>query len=146
MHACDSITVPTLQCIQLHNLTEHPFHALVLELTNVALCCCALSAHSCPCVSVGLSEGRGALLADPDQTQQLESDMAHLAPKLSSLAVLLRAAVLPAMSLVNPEVASRLQVLTVSSFMHVMLCKYGPRWVAALVWQCVACWRLIPAC
>ena len=77
--------------------------------------CIALSAYtvcakSCLYVSAGLCQGRGALLADPGQTQQLESDLAHLAPKISSLAVLLRAAVLPAMSLVNPKVASRLQV------------------------------------
>ncbi|KAL3136414.1 hypothetical protein ABBQ38_005672 [Trebouxia sp. C0009 RCD-2024] len=59
---------------------------------------------------VGLCEGKGALLADPLAAQQLESDLANLAPRLSSLAVLLRAAVLPAMSLVNPKAATRLRV------------------------------------
>ena len=72
--------------------------------------CGYLCTHSCPCVSAGLCAGTGALLADPDRVHQLESDLAHLAPKMSSLAVLLRAAVLPAMSLVNPKAASRVQV------------------------------------
>lgn len=101
------------------------------------MCCCALSAHSCLGVRVGLSEGQGALLADPGQTQQLESDLARLAPKLSSLAVLLRAAVLPAMSLVNPEVASRLQVLTVSSFLHVMCPNCRPKGWQPLSGRCL---------
>ena len=76
----------------------------------VCQCRAALCSNSCLHVSAGLCQGRGALLTDPGQVQQLESDLAHLAPRLSSLAVLLRATVLPAMSLVNPEVASRLQV------------------------------------
>ncbi|KAL0025501.1 hypothetical protein WJX77_006736 [Trebouxia sp. C0004] len=54
--------------------------------------------------------GRGVLLANQTRTQQLESDLAILAPKLSSLTVLLRTTVLPAISLVNPEAATRLQV------------------------------------
>ena len=66
--------------------------------------------RTCVSVCAGLCQGRGALLADPTHTQQLESALAQLAPRLSSLAVLLRAAVLPAMSLVNPAAASRLQV------------------------------------
>lgn len=64
----------------------------------------------CLSVCAGLCQGKGVLLADPTHAQQLESDLAQLAPRLSSLAVLLRAAVLPAMSLVNPAAASRLQV------------------------------------
>ena len=51
------------------------------------------------------------LLANQTRSQQLESDLAALAPKLSSLTVLLRTTVLPAMSLVNPKAATRLQVL-----------------------------------
>jgi len=51
------------------------------------------------------------LLANQTRTQQLESDLATLAPKLSSLTVLLRTVVLPAISLVNPEAATRLQVV-----------------------------------
>lgn len=51
------------------------------------------------------------LLANETRTQQLESDLATLAPKLSSLTVLLRTTVLAAISLVNPEAATRLQVV-----------------------------------
>jgi len=51
------------------------------------------------------------LLANQTRTQQLESELAILAPKLSSLTVLLRTTVLSAISLVNPEAATRLQVL-----------------------------------
>lgn len=51
------------------------------------------------------------LLANQTRTQQLESELAVLAPKLRSLTVLLRTAVLPAISLVNPEAAMRLQVV-----------------------------------
>ena len=51
------------------------------------------------------------LLADPNRTQQLESELAKLAPRLSSLTVLMRTAVLPVMSLANPEAAKRLQVV-----------------------------------
>ncbi|KAL0035587.1 hypothetical protein WJX79_000785 [Trebouxia sp. C0005] len=57
-----------------------------------------------------LCQGRGVLLANQTRTQQLESELAVLAPKLRSLTVLLRTAVLPAISLVNPEAAMRLQV------------------------------------
>lgn len=54
------------------------------------------------------------MLANPVGTQQLESELANLVPRLSSLAVLMRTAVLPAMSLVNLEAAARLQ----AGFMH----------------------------
>ncbi|KAL0050590.1 hypothetical protein WJX82_002870 [Trebouxia sp. C0006] len=57
-----------------------------------------------------LCQGRGVLLANQTRTQQLESELAGLAPKLSSLTVLLWTTVLPAISLVNPEAATRLQV------------------------------------
>ena len=58
-----------------------------------------------------LCQGRGVLLANQTRTQQLESELAGLAPKLSSLTVLLWTTVLPAISLVNPEAATRLQVV-----------------------------------
>lgn len=51
------------------------------------------------------------LLANPTRTQLLESELASLAPRLSSLTVLMRTAVLPVMSLANPEAAKRLQVV-----------------------------------
>ncbi len=62
-------------------------------------------------VCADLCQGRGVLLANQTRTQQLESELAILAPKLSSLTVLLRTTVLPAISLVNPEAATRLQVV-----------------------------------
>ena len=61
-------------------------------------------------LSVDVCEGRGVLELDPTRVQLLESQLANLAPRLGSLTVLLRAAVLPCMSLVNPQAAARLQV------------------------------------
>lgn len=58
-----------------------------------------------------LCRGQGVLLANPTRTQLLESELASLAPRLSSLTVLMRTAVLPVMSLTNPEAAKRLQVV-----------------------------------
>ena len=120
---CMGDTLPVLHCIpsitwqdsasllsHLDNACSTVLLCSAFRLMSVCQCRAALCSDSCPFVCAGLCQSRGALLADPGRAQQLESDLSHLAPKLSSLAVLLRAAVLPAMSLVNPEVASRLQV------------------------------------
>ena len=78
------------------------------------------------------------LLANQTCTQQLESDLAGLAPKLSSLTVLLRTTVLPAISLVNPEAATRLQVVhPILSYQAIAFCgslKHGRHfWTCAVL-------------
>lgn len=62
-----------------------------------------------------MAAGQGVLLADPARTQQLESTLASLAPRLGALTVQLRATVLPAMRLLGAETATNLQVSRVTA-------------------------------
>lgn len=65
-------------------------------------------------ITAGMAAGSGNLLADLDRTQQLESMLAELAPRLGSLTLQLRTVVLPAVSLLSPGVAADLQVSSIS--------------------------------